>query len=99
MTPMLREAQPIGAIGISRRNVDGGPRPFSDKERALLQTFADQAVIAIETCGLFNDSKPRTHRLERSVEELRGAWRSRPALSSTLDLDTVLQTIVIAPAS
>jgi signal transduction histidine kinase len=55
-TPLLREGTPIGVILIRRMEI----RPFSDKQIALLETFADQAVIAIENVRLFEAEKQRT---------------------------------------
>jgi C4-dicarboxylate-specific signal transduction histidine kinase len=55
-TPLLREGTPIGVILIRRMEV----RPFRDKQVALLETFADQAVIAIENVRLFEAEKQRT---------------------------------------
>ncbi len=80
--PMLREGQAIGAITVAR-----GDGPFSENQTTLLQTFADQAVIAIENVRLFRE-------LARSVEELRALGEVGQAVSSTLDLQTVLTTIV-----
>ena len=90
-TPLLREGTPLGAILIAR---GPEPHPFSAKQIALLETFANQAVIAIENVRLFKELEARTQDLTRSVGELRALGDVGRALSSTLDLDTVLQTIV-----
>ena len=88
--PMLRDGISIGAIGVS------GPDTamFSDKQIAMLHTFADQAVIALENTRLFNELQARTAELGRSVEELKALGEVGRAVSSTLDLDTVLTTII-----
>ena len=88
--PMLRGGQPIGMINVYR--VEAGP--FSDRQIALLQTFADQAVIAIENVRLFKELEARTAELTRSVEELKALGEVSRAVSSTLDVETVLNTIV-----
>jgi adenylate cyclase len=64
-TPLLREGVPIGAILIRRMKV----RPFSDKQIALLETFATQAVIAIENARLLNDLNKLNQQLERRVTD------------------------------
>src|SRR6185369_10556667 len=68
--------------------------PFPEAQEALLQTFADQAVIAIENVRLFNELEARTRELTRSVGELKALGDVGQAVSSTLDLETVLSTIV-----
>ena len=88
--PMLREGTPIGAITISKAE----PGPFSDGQIALLQTFADQAVIAVENVRLFKELQARTGELTRSVDQLTALGEISQAVSSTLDVETVLQTIV-----
>jgi signal transduction histidine kinase len=67
--PLLREGESIGAIILRRNEV----YPFSDKQVALLQTFADQAVIAIGNVRLFEQLQERTKELSKSLEELRTA--------------------------
>jgi signal transduction histidine kinase/putative methionine-R-sulfoxide reductase with GAF domain len=88
--PMLGKGTALGAIAIWRREV----RPFSDQQIALVETFADQAVIAIENVRLFKELEARTQDLTRSVGELRALGEVGQAISSTLDLRTVLSTIV-----
>ena len=88
--PLMREAVAIGAIHIRREGV----QPFTDKQIALLKTFADQAVIAIENVRLFQELETRTRELAESVGELRALGSVSQAVSSTLDLETVLATIV-----
>jgi GAF domain-containing protein len=88
--PMLREGNPIGAIAVGR----AVPGPFSTKQIELLQTFAAQAVIAIENVRLFTELEARTRELGRSVDELKALGEVGRAVSSTLDLQTVLTTIV-----
>jgi len=88
--PLLREGVPIGVIQVLRVEV----RPLSDKQMALLKTFADQAVIAIENVRLFQELQARTRELARSVEELKALGEVGRAVSSTLDVETVLNTIV-----
>ena len=89
-TPMLREGTPIGLINVRRTEV----RPFSENQMALLRTFAAQAVIAIENVRLFQELQERTHELVRSVGELKALGEVGQAVSSTLDLETVLTRIV-----
>jgi signal transduction histidine kinase len=89
-TPLMREGVPIGAISIRRTEV----KPFTDKQIALLKTFADQSVIAIENVRLFQELQARTRELARSVEELQALGEVGRAVSSTLDIETVLTTIV-----
>jgi signal transduction histidine kinase len=88
--PLLREGLAIGVLVLTRPAVE----PFTDKQIELVQTFADQAVIAIENVRLFDEVQARTRELARSVEELRALGDVSQAVNSTLDLETVLSTIV-----
>src|SRR5215813_6919365 len=88
--PMLRETEVIGALHATRAE----PGPFSDAQIELFRTFADQAVIAIENVRLFKELEARTAALTRSVEQLTALGDVGRAVSSTLDLETVLTTIV-----
>jgi signal transduction histidine kinase/HAMP domain-containing protein len=89
-TPLLREGVAVGVLLVYRREV----RPFTDEQIALLRTFADQAAIAIENVRLFQQLQTRTAELTRSVGELEALGEVSRAISSTLDLPTVLSTIV-----
>jgi signal transduction histidine kinase/putative methionine-R-sulfoxide reductase with GAF domain len=88
--PLLRENELIGVISLYRKEV----RLFTDKQIELLQNFAAQAVIAIENARLLNELRQRTDELGRSVSELRALGEVSQAVNSTLDLETVLSTIV-----
>ena len=63
--PLLRDGVPLGVIRVSRTEI----RPFTDKQVALLQTFADQAVIAIENVRLFKELEARNRDLSESLEQ------------------------------
>jgi GAF domain-containing protein/HAMP domain-containing protein len=88
--PLVREGVAIGAIAIRRPEV----RPFTDKQVKLLETFADQAVIAIENVRLFRELEARTQELGQSVDELKALGDVSRAVSSSLNLQQVLETIV-----
>ncbi len=89
--PIVRQDGAIGAIVIFRDVVE----PFTEREIELMTTFADQAVIAMENVRLFEELQTRTSDLARSVEELQALGSVGQAVSSTLDLPTVLNTIVL----
>jgi GAF domain-containing protein/HAMP domain-containing protein/anti-sigma regulatory factor (Ser/Thr protein kinase) len=88
--PMMRGDVAIGALSVVRV----APGPLSEKELSTLRTFANQAVIAIENTRLLNELRARTDELARSVGELQALGEVSHAVNSTLDLETVLSTIV-----
>jgi len=88
--PMLREGAPLGVVVVAWDE----PGRILKHHEELLQTFADQAVIAIENVRLFKELEARTTELTRSVDQLTALGEISQAVSSTLDVETVLQTIV-----
>jgi two-component system, NtrC family, sensor kinase len=82
--PMLRDGVPLGAISVARAD----PGAFSDNRIALLKTFADQAVIAIENVRLFNETKEALDRQTATSEIL------RVISSSPTDVQPVFEAIV-----
>ncbi len=86
---MLREGTLVGVISVGRRHV----RTFTEKQIELVTTFADQAVIAIENVRLFQELQERTRELQRSLEEVRVLGEVSRAVSSSLDLQQVLNAV------
>jgi signal transduction histidine kinase/FixJ family two-component response regulator/HPt (histidine-containing phosphotransfer) domain-containing protein len=90
MVPLRKDDALLGHINASRREV----RPFSEKQIALLENFAAQAVIAMENARLLAELRARTAELVRSVEELQLLSEVGQAVSSALDVRAVLSTIL-----
>jgi signal transduction histidine kinase len=90
IVPLRQKRELVGTLSARRTEV----RPFTPVQIKLLETFADQAVIAIENVRLFKELNERTNELTRSVGELKALGEVGQAVSSTLDLETVLTRIV-----
>ena len=88
--PLLRDGRAVGVFSLGRPE----PIPFTPRQIELVQMFADQAVIAIENVRLFDAVQERTAALARSVSELQALEETIRAVNSSLDLETVLATIV-----
>src|SRR6185437_14866949 len=83
--PMLKDGALVGTIVIYR----GEPRPFTEQQSALLQTFADQAVIAIENVRLFNEIQEKSAQLE-----IAGKHKSEFLANMSHELRTPLNAII-----
>ena len=98
VVPLLRDGVAIGAINLSRREV----HPFTEQQIALVQTFADQAVIAMENARLFQELQDRNRALTERTQQLQEALEQQTATadilrviaSSPTNLQPVLHTVV-----
>src|SRR5262249_45101513 len=89
--PLLREGIPIGVLHVARTAV----RPFTDKQIELIETFADQALIAIENVRLFDEVQARTEELSESLRQQTATAEVLKTISRTVfDLQRVLETLL-----
>jgi two-component system, NtrC family, sensor kinase len=93
--PLMREGRGVGVFALCRNRVGA----FSERQIELVQTFADQAVIAIENVRLFDEVQARTEDLRESLQQQTATADVLKVISrSAFDLQTVLDTLVISAA-
>jgi GAF domain-containing protein len=93
--PLLQRGSAVGFVGVTRKE----PGPFDSKDMALLKTFADQAVIAIENARLFDEVQAKTRDLEESLHQQTATADVLKVISrSAFDLQSVLHTLVESAA-
>ena len=93
--PLLREGSLVGVLVVSRTTV----RPFEAKHVELIETFADQAVIAVENVRLFDELQARTEDLSESLQQQTATAEVLKVISrSTFELQTVLNTLTESAA-
>ncbi len=89
--PLLREGEAIGVIVLRRKE----SQPFTDKQIALLQTFADQAIIAINNVHLFDEVQAKTHDLAEALDQQTATAEVLKVISrSAFNLPAVLQALL-----
>jgi GAF domain-containing protein len=89
--PIIRNGKPIGTIGCGRRKV----MPFTARQIALVQTFADQALIAVENVRLFEAEQQRTRELSESLEQQTATSEVLRVISASPgDLEPVFQAML-----
>src|SRR5262249_1910399 len=90
--PLLREGIALGVVTVGRRTL----RPFTSKEIGLVESFADQAVIAIENARLFEEVQARTRELAKTVEDLEIASHHKNQFAANMshELRTPLAAIL-----
>jgi len=89
--PLLREGSPIGVVLLMRRS----PKPFTEKQIELVESFADQAVIAIENVRLFDEVQARTRDLTDSLQQQTATADVLKVISrSAFDLQAVLNALI-----
>ena len=88
--PLIVDDVVVGALNVWRNEV----RPFDDREVGIVSAFAVQAAIAVNGVGLVQQLETRGAELARKVDELEALRAVGEAVSSTLDLEDVLDTIV-----